>query len=495
MLLAGPEFCEYSCAFHKFVPPLQGKSERASDETMSRADPDKPVGQPGATASLPAGRVALLFAVMLVTAAGNTAMQSVMPSIGTALKVQDFWISLAYTWSALLWMICAPLWARRSDRRGRKAMMAIGLTGFIASFSLCGLALWLGLHGILSGVGTLLLFAAFRSLYGGFGSAAPPSVQAYVASRTSREERTKALSLISSSFGLGTVVGPALAPYFILPGLGLVGPFIAFTLIAVLVFIALKVWLPDDTPAFAARGDVVAAPFSTNSDSRLRKTETENENENETETENELADLPGDIPKLAWRDPRLRPWVVAGLLGGHAQAAVLGIVGFLVLDRLGLRANPNAGAGPIGLVLMAGAMATLVAQWGVIPTLKLGPRASCLWGIAIAATGTGLLSVAHDLHAITIAVAMISLGFGLFRPGFTAGASLAVSRAEQGQSAGIIASVNGAGYIAAPAIGVWLYGHSPWIGFAVIGALCAAVIVLGIRGMTSDAALLHRAPS
>ena len=482
MRLASPEIRRIYLRHHKFVPPLQGKSERASDEPMSRADPDKPAGQPGTTASLPRARVALLFAVMLVTAAGNTAMQSVMPSIGTALKVQDFWISLAYTWSALLWMICAPLWARRSDRRGRKAMMAIGLTGFIASFSLCGLALWLGLNGWLSGVGTLLLFAAFRSLYGGFGSAAPPSVQAYVASRTTREERTKALSLISSSFGLGTVVGPALAPYFILPGLGLVGPFIAFTLIALVVFIALRVWLPDDTPAFAARGVAVPLPFSAHSDASL--------DHGEPETGPTVAG--GDIPRLGWNDARIRPWLVAGLLGGHAQAAAMGIVGFLVLDRLGLRANPNAGAGPIGLVLMAGAMATLMAQWGVIPTLKLGPRASCLWGIAIAATGTGLLSVAHDLHAITIAVAIISLGFGLFRPGFTSGASLAVSRAEQGQSAGIIASVNGAGYIAAPAIGVWLYGHSPWIGFAVIEALCAAVIVLGLRGMTSDAVLMQR---
>ena len=486
MLLADPEFHEYSSALHKFVPPLQGKSVRASDEPMSSAVPAQPAVPPGATSSLPAGRVALLFAVMLVTAAGNTAMQSVMPSIGTALKVQDFWISLAYTWSALLWMICAPLWARRSDRRGRKAMMAIGLTGFIASFSLCGLALWLGLHGILSGVGTLLLFAAFRSLYGGFGSAAPPSVQAYVASRTSREERTKALSLISSSFGLGTVLGPALAPYFILPGLGLVGPFIAFTLIAVVVFIALRVWLPDDTPAFAARGAVVPLPFSSNSDSSFGSSPPESDPEQQG--------APGDIPKLGWTDARMRPWLVAGVLGGHAQAAAMGIVGFLVLDRLGLRGTPNAGAGPIGLVLMAGAMATLLAQWGVIPTLKLGPRSSCLWGITIAATGTGLLSVAHDLHAITIAVAMISLGFGLFRPGFTAGASLAVSRAEQGQSAGIIASVNGASYIVAPAIGVWLYGHSPWIGFAVIEVLCAAVIVLGLKGMTSDAALLHQNP-
>ena len=95
-------------------------------------------------------RIALLFLVMLVTAAGNTAMQSVMPSIGTELGVADVWISLAYTWSALLWVVCAPLWARRSDRRGRKAMMALGLIGFIASFALCGIILWFGLAGVLA---------------------------------------------------------------------------------------------------------------------------------------------------------------------------------------------------------------------------------------------------------------------------------------------------------------------------------------------------------
>lgn len=443
---------------------------------MNRADPTGLDSAGAGTASLPTGRLVLLFTVSLVTAAGNTAMQSVMPSIGTALKVHDFWISLAYTWSALLWMICAPMWARRSDRRGRKAMMAIGLTGFIFSFGLCGLALWLGLNGILSAIGTLILFAMCRSLYGGFGSAAPPAVQAYVASRTSRAERTKALSLISSSFGLGTVIGPTLAPFFILPGVGLVGPFLAFTIIAVIVLIALRVHLPDDTPAYAAKGDVIAAPFSASSDSRPMPMSGDDRASSES----------GEVPKLSWFDQRMRPWMIAGLLGGHAQAAIIGLVGFLVLDRLGLRATPAEGAGPVGLVMTAGALATLLAQWGLIPVLHLGPRASCLSGISLAAIGTAILSVAGNLHAITIAMALISLGFGLFRPGFTAGASLAVSRVEQSQSAGIVASVNGAAYIVAPAIGVWLYGHSPWIGFAVIELLCLSVVVLGLRGMTRD---------
>ena len=448
---------------------------------MLQHDPAPTAAQPGTTATLPGWRVTLLFMVMLVTAAGNTAMQSVMPSIGTALKVEDFWISLAYTWSALLWMLCAPMWARRSDRRGRKAMMAIGLIGFIASFSLCGLALWLGLNGVLGGVATLLLFAACRSLYGGFGSAAPPAVQAYVASRTSRAERTQALSLISSSFGLGTVIGPALAPFFILPGVGLVGPFIAFTVIAVMVLAALRIWLPDDSPAYAARGGITAAPFSANS----------NSNSPDKEEDAEPPALPTDVPDLKWTDRRMRPWLLAGLLGGHAQAAVMGLIGFLILDRLGLRDNPALGAAPIGRVLMIGAGATLLAQWGLIPLLKLGPRASALSGITVAALGVALLSVAFDEHAIAIGMGLASMGFGLFRPGFTAGSSLAVTRAEQGQAAGIIASVKGAAYIVAPAIGVWLYGHSPWIGFTVIELLCLSVIVLGIKGLTPDDELLR----
>ena len=309
-------------------------------------------------------------------------------------------------------------------------------------------------------------------------------MQAYVASRTSRAERTQALSLISSSFGLGTVLGPALAPLLILPGLGLVSPFAAFTLIAVVVLIALRVRLPDDAPAYAGRGEVLAAPFSANSDARVR--------------DDTSSDVPDDsaaaaiVPDLKWTDRRIRPWLIAGLLGGHAQAMVMGIVGFLILDRLNLRATPMEGAGPTGLVLMAGAIATLLAQWGIIPLWKLGPRSSSLWGVSLAALGVALLAVAQDLHAITIGTAIACLGFGLFRPGFTAGASLAVSRAEQGQSAGIVASVNGAAYIVAPAVGVWLYGHSSWIGFAVIELLCLAVLALGFKGMTVDEDLVDR---
>jgi len=427
------------------------------------------------------GRMALLFTVMLVTAAGNTAMQSVMPSIGTALEVNDVWISLAYSWSALLWVICAPIWARRSDRRGRKSMMALGLTGFVVSMALCGAVLWAGLFGALTAFWTLLLFAAARSLFGGFGSAAPPAVQAYVASRTPRSERTKALSLIASSFGVGTVIGPALAPLMVLPfmNIGLTGPFICFALIGLAALVLLRLRLPNDEPQFPARGQAYDAPYSGASGA---PTDSEGSHEHPSEYDEEP-------PRLRWFEARLRPWVITGLVGGHAQAMVLGISGFLVLDRLGLRESPEAGAGPVGIVLMAGALATLLAQWGLIPRFNLGPRAATLSGIVAAAFGVVILGAAQELHTIALGYSIASLGFGLFRPGTTAGTSLAVTRAEQGQASGIVASVAGASFIYAPALGVLLYNLSDWLGFGLIIILCAIVFAIGWRSLQADSEL------
>jgi len=449
---------------------------------MADGDSTPPVHFAPPGNSISHARMALLFMVMLVTAAGNTAMQSVMPSIGTELGVADVWISLAYTWSALLWVICAPLWARRSDRRGRKAMMAVGLTGFVLSFGLCGAVILAGLEGLIGAGLTLILFAAARSLYGGFGSAAPPAVQAYVASRTPRAERTKMLALVASSFGLGTVIGPAIAPLLIFgeSAAGLAGPFFVFAAFGIAVIIALRLRLPDDDPAYAARGQVSTAPFSASAASGVVTQYSGPDGGDEQQSQE-------SIPNLHWRDQRLRPWLVAGLIGGQAQAALLGLAGFFVLDRLGLRVDPSAGAGPVGTVLMAGAGATLLAQWGLIPVLNLGPRASVLAGMALALAGTVALAFAGDLHAIALGFALASLGFGLFRPGFTAGASLAVSRVEQGQVGGIVASLNGAAYIVAPALGVWLYNHQEAIGFAAIGGLCAAVLGWGWRALETDA--------
>ncbi len=429
-----------------------------------------------AVPAIPNSRVVVLFLVMLVAAAGNTAMQSALPAIASELDMPDVWVSLAFSWSALLWVITAPKWARMSDRRGRKSLMSLGVVGFIASMGLCGLVLWFGLEGMIGPVVTFVLFAIFRSLYGGFGSAAPPAVQAYVAARTERAERAKALSLLASSFGVGTVIGPAVAHYLLFPPFGLAGPLIMFALFGVAVLVALHLQLPNDTPRFAARGAVAAYPNS----AAMNAPDTE-------DVVGQALDgaLPGVEVRLKWRDERMVAWLAAGLIGGHAQAILLGVVGFLVRDRLGLQNQPMEAVQASGSVMLIGAMATLLAQWGLIPILSLAPRSSVLLGSVLALVGVVLTGASYDFYGISTGFAIASLGFGLFRPGFTAGASLAVRRHEQGDVAGKIASINGAAYVFAPAVGVALFNWWEPATFALTGVALVFLIIWGRRALST----------
>lgn len=407
-------------------------------------------------------RFALLFAVMLVAASGNTAMQSLMPAIGRELGVADLWVAVAFSLSAVIWVAMAPHWARRADHRGRRALMRLGLYGFILSALICGGILAAGLHGLISGTIVFVIFVFGRAVYGMWGSASPPAVQAYIAARTEGEQRTAYMAALASSFGLGTIIGPAIAPLFIFEPLGLSGPLIVFAAIGAIVLAALIVRLPDDTPRSAARGQIAAYPsiggFGVSS----------------------AGDSQGNEEKLRWRDPRVLPWHVTGVAGGHAQAAVLGVIGFLVIDRSGV---PLAEAQQsIAIVLMAGAAASLLAQWGLIPFLSLTPRQLVVWGALLAAAGSAATGLATTMYGITLAFALVSLGFGFFRPGFTSGASLAVRLSEQNAVAGMVTSVNGVAYIAAPALGVALYGlWKPLPFLACAGLLGGLALWAGLR--------------
>jgi MFS family permease len=404
---------------------------------------------------LPRGRFLLLFTVMLVAASGNTAMQSLMPAIGRALEIPDIWVAVAFSLSAVVWVVTAPHWARRADHRGRRALMRLGLAGFILSMLICGVVLGMALGGALSGGIAFVVFMLGRTVYGGWGSASPPAVQAYVAARTEGYKRTNALAAIASSFGLGTIIGPAVAPLFIFAPLGLAGPLIVFAFIGAAVLSAVVFALPDDTPRLPARGQVVDYPSIGGTGAGAAPRDSD------------------DPPRLRWRDPRIVAWHGIGIVGGHGHAAMLGVIGFLVIDRLDL---PIAEAQhSIAIVLITGAAASLLAQWWLIPLLSFDPRQLVLLGSVLAAAGSALTGMAQGIYPLTLAFALASLGYAFFRPGFTSGASLAVTPAEQNSVAGMVTSVNGVAFVAAPAAGVALYQIAMPLPFLLTGALMTAL--------------------
>jgi MFS family permease len=412
---------------------------------------------------------AVLFTVMLTIAAGNTALQSVLPALGRSLGVKDSAVAAAFSVSALLWVIAAPFWAARSDRHGRRAMILLGVGGFSVSLTLCGIFLAAGINHWIGGTAAFVAFIGGRLIYGSLGAAAPPAVQAAVAGETTREERTKALTLLASAFGLGTILGPAIAPYLMMGSIdgltiGLAGPAFVFALFGAGVWLTVRTMLPDDrapragTPrdtmgASSAYPSIGGAPTGASV----------------------TAATGSHSEEIPYRDSRIRGWMTAGLVMGHAQAMTSQTIGFLVIDRL--HVAPTLALQPTGMVLMMGALASLLAQWGVIPLLNLNPRQLVLSGLVLAATGLALTGVATSLYGIATAYALASLGFGFTRPGFTAGASLAVGAAAQGSVAGKVTSVNGASFVLGPSIGVGLYEAQHSLPY--LTAAAALVVLFG----------------
>ena len=115
------------------------------------------------------------------------------------------------------------------------------------------------------------------------------------------------------------------------------------------------------------------------------------------------------------------------------------------------------------------------------------------WGVALAALGNLVVAFAPQYGCVVVGYALASLGFGFARPGFTAGASLAVSMKEQARAAGAIGAVFGANVILAPLF-VLLYqfwGPAP---FLLNVAILAGLLVYCFRNRALIAAGVERTP-
>ena len=387
----------------------------------------------------------ILFVVSLIATAGNMGLQSVLPAIGREFHLSDTLVAGAFAISALMWTFTSPVWARWSDKIGRKKVILIGLGGFVISMTGFGLAATSGIEGWLGAMLAFALMATARTIYGVFGSASPIASQAYVADRTTPEQRTQAMSLLASAQGLGTVIGPVLSPFFILPLVGLAGPMYVYAIFGLIVLIVVWRKLPS--------GDVVRTP----SPSGDR----------------------GD--KGLWRDPRVRDFLLYGLLIVSAQAVNISVLGFHIIDEMASTGLSARQAQPfIGVAMFAGAAATLMVQWGLIPLLKLQPRALMVWGAALALLGNLMSIAAPGYFGVVVGYAVVSMGVGFARPGFTAGSSIAVRPHEQGAVAGLMMSIAGIGFLAPPVAGVALYEMAEWGPFAGNALILAAAFGLAL---------------
>jgi MFS family permease len=360
--------------------------------------------------------IVLLFMCLIANGVGQTLMFAILPPLARDLKLSEFQIGSIFAVSATLWVFSSAYWGARSDTWGRRPVLLIGLAAFGISTLAFASVLLFGLWGVFAPTMTYALLIATRSVFGIFGSGAYPAAQAYIADRTTAQERTEGMATLNAAFGLGAAIGPGIGAALIV--LGVIAPLFFVGILGLLSAAAIWILLPERT--------------------RPHKREV--------------------LKPLSWFDPRVLPFVVFSVIQGTAGSIQIQTVAFFIRDTLN---TPTAETQQLaGVALMCSAIATLFAQFVLVQRFKLTTRFLIYCGIASAIVSNLLIMFAPNYGLIVFALMMSGLGFGMLRPGFAAAASLAVSQDEQGAIAGLTGGASAAGFIFAPLVGNLLYSWS-----------------------------------
>ncbi len=396
-----------------------------------------------------------LGGVTFLTAIGNLGLVSVMPAIGRMLHIPDFLVAGIFSVSALTWAISSPFWVSRIERAGAAFYIRAGLVGFLLSMGGCALSVELGLTGLLPPLATFGCFAGLRSVYGLLGSAAATATQAFVAARTEGTHRTQAITGLAGALSLGTIVGPAIAPAMMVDPLGPLGPMLGFALFGLLALGGSYVFLPATSP-----GEAVASGDP-------------------------------DAPSLTevWRRGMIGRHLNFGLLLCSAQAINLYTIGFVIIDRT----PPGALTAQrmIGIAMTTGAIAALLAQWGLVRLLSLSPAAMMRAGAALACAGNAAAMLDGGVWAAVSGFVFASFGYGLARPGFSAAASLAGSAREQVGIASAITLIAGASITLPPIAASMAYQLWRPAPFAIAVAIGGGLLLASLRPASSGPGIVH----
>jgi MFS family permease len=361
----------------------------------------------------------LLFIALFNSILGLSILFPILAPLGLELGLDELHVGALSTAYAFMQFVLSPFWGKRSESRGRKPILLIGIAGFALGFFGFAIVAQLGLAGVLpaSMVFGLLLLA--RIVGGAFSAATLPTVQAWAADLSDRENRTSAMAVIGAAFGLAVIFGPAigagiawltgdlLAPVYLSAGIAVVNA----------IFVAAGLREP------ARRGDG-APPL------RLRT-----------------------VARAVW------PLLTVAFASTLASVAMEQTIAFYFKARLHLSNDETAVV--VGLALGGYGVVAVLAQGFFVRRYALSPIALMRVGIPIALAGYVVLAFAHDRTPLICALLLQGLGQGLALPGVTAAFSLAVDESDQGSVAGLNSAAQSLGRTFGPLLGTGLYRLRP----------------------------------
>ncbi|MER3429634.1 MAG: hypothetical protein C4325_00425 [Blastocatellia bacterium] len=140
----------------------------------------------------------IIFLTVFIDLIGFGIVIPLLPFFAEEFAATPVDVGLLMSSYSLMQFVFAPIWGSVSDRVGRKPVLFFTILGSGIGYLTLGFA------------GSLMMIYAGRILSGIMGGNLS-TAQAYVADVTSRENRARGMGLFGMAFGLGFILGPALA--------------------------------------------------------------------------------------------------------------------------------------------------------------------------------------------------------------------------------------------------------------------------------------------
>lgn len=350
-----------------------------------------------------------------------------------------FWAGVGFLSFSLMQFIASPLLGRASDLVGRKPVLWMSLVGSAIGYLMLALTSqfeWMLAARILDGI------------TGGNISVA----QAAMADSSKLEDRSKAMGMIGAAFGLGFVLGPAMAgilsgsdfgqhllatrgwhlPFFVAAGLSLTASLLVL------------LWLPETLTA-----EVRA---------RARSHESR-----------------GHALVKALKRKGLPQLLGVSLLAMAGFAMMEGTFALLVQARFGFQQRE------VGYLFAGIGVLLVIYQGGLVRVLakRIPERTALIAGLVLMGVALPLMPKAQWMWPFLLLLIPLSWGSGM---GNTAGSALASQLTppeDQGSLFGVLNAMTGLGRIIGPAVGTFAFAR--WGGqttYVVAG--CTLAMALGL---------------
>ena len=360
-------------------------------------------------------QLTVLILGLMATGIGQSLVFALLAPLGREVNLSEVQITSLIAMSSLSFALTAPRWGRLSDRVGRKPIIITGLVGYTFGTLLFASVFYAGLLGMVSGVALYMLLAVTRCSQAAIMSATNPATSAYAADNSSPDQRTRTMARIGTANSMGTILGPAVTGA--LAALGLLAPLYFAAALAALS--ALLIW--QRLPLTDAKDRVERPP----------------------------------VARLRYTDPRLSLFLATavGLFVGFA--GIQQTLGFALQDKMGLTGVQTAQL--TGAAMMVSAAFTLLVQVTVMQRFNVKPTVFIRIGLLSLIAGAAVISLFETFSVLAIGMAFMGTGMALCMPAISAGASLAVTPAEQGGAAGLVSSCPPLGFAVGPICAGALY--------------------------------------